>query len=296
MLMVYSHDAIKNCGLLQTAKKHIFTKVYHFIMQKIITLTTDFGLSEYVAAIKGVILTINPDAKIVDISHSISPQNILEGAYVLYSTVPYFPSAVNIGVVDPGVGTERKGLIFECNHCILVGPDNGLLVPCAKKMGLKRTYSIINKDYFLDSVSDTFHGRDIFAPVASHISMGVDIEEIGEQIDEYVDLILKYHVEHDNLLDGRVVYVDRFGNIITSLAREIIMDHFSFGKTLEIELVSKKKRIKKNVKLLKSYSFEKEGELLATISSSGFFEIAANQKNASELLGIGVDADIRIKI
>ncbi len=294
--MVYSHDAIKNCGLLQPAKKHIFIKVYHLVMQKIITLTTDFGLGEYVAAMKGVIFTINPDAKIVDISHTISPQNVLVGAYVLYTTVPYFPSAIHIGVVDPGVGTERKGLIFECNNCIMVGPDNGLLVPCAKKMGVKKVHKIINKDYFLDSVSDTFHGRDIFAPVASHLSMGVNIEEIGEPIDKYVDLKLKYHVEHDNLLEGKVVYVDRFGNIITSLAREIIMDHFSFGKTLEIELVSKKKRTKKNVKLLKSYSFEKEGELLATISSSGFFEIAANQGNAGELLGIGLDAEIRIKI
>jgi S-adenosylmethionine hydrolase len=265
-------------------------------MQKIITLTTDFGLGEYVAAMKGVILTINPDAKIVDISHSITPQNILEGAYVLYSTVPYFPSAIHIGVVDPGVGTERKGLIFECEGGILVGPDNGLLVPCARKMGVKKAHNIINKDYFLDSVSDTFHGRDIFAPVGAHISIGADIEEIGEQIDEYVDLKLKYHVEHDKMLEGKVIYLDRFGNLITSLASEIIMDHFSFGKTMEIELVSKNNRIRKSVKLLKSYGFGETKGLLATISSSGFFEIAANQGNASELLDIRSGSEIKIKI
>jgi S-adenosylmethionine hydrolase len=294
--MDYSHDAIKNCGLKQAAKKHIFIKVHHFVMQKIITLTTDFGFGEYVAAMKGVVLTINPDVKIVDISHTISPQSVLEGAYVMYSTVPYFPFAIHIGVVDPGVGTKRNGLIFECEDCILVGPDNGLLVPCARKMGIKKVYKIINNDYYLNSVSDTFHGRDIFAPVGAHISMGTDIKEIGEQIDEYVDLRLKYHVEHENMLEGKVIYVDRFGNLITSLAREIIMDHFNFGKTMEIELESKKKRLKKNIKFLKSYGFGETNELLATISSSDFLEIAANQGNASELFGVGLDGEIVIRI
>jgi S-adenosylmethionine hydrolase len=265
-------------------------------MQKIITLTTDFGLSEYTAAMKGVILAINPDAKIVDISHSITPQNILEGAYVLYSTVLYFPSAIHVGVVDPGVGTERKCLIVECEDCIFVGPDNGLFVPCARKMGLKKVYKIINSHYLLESVSDTFHGRDIFAPVAAHISMGTDIEDIGEQIDEYVDLNLEYHVEHEKMLEGRVIYVDRFGNIITSLAREIIMDNFSFGETMEIEFISKNESIKMNVKLLQSYGFGEKKDLLATISSSGFLEIATNQGSASNLLGVGPDAEIRIRL
>ncbi len=265
-------------------------------MQKIITLTTDFGFGEYVAAMKGAILKINSEATIIDISHAIFPQNVLEGAYVLYTTVPYFPYAVHIGVVDPGVGTKRKALIFECKNCIMVGPDNGLFAPCAKRMGLKKIYKIVNKDYFLNHVSGTFHGRDIFAPCAAHISKGVSISEIAEEIKGYVDMKVKFHEKRDNMLIGKVIHIDRFGNLITSLAEEIIMEYFDFGTTLEIELLEKRKRIKKYMKLLKSYGFVKGREFIATISSSGFFEVAANQENAAKLLKMGPYTEIRITI
>lgn len=265
-------------------------------MQNVITLTTDFGLSEYVAAMKGVILTINPDARIVDISHTISPQGIIEGAYVLYSTASYFPRAVHVGVVDPGVGTERIGLVLECENCYLVGPDNGLLIPCAIKMGLKRAFRISDQKYLLKEVTDTFHGRDIFAPVAAHISKGVSISEIGEEIEEYVELHLKHHVKHDDMLEGNIIFVDRFGNMITSLDKEIISECFDFGSLLKIELVNKDNRIKKEMNFLKSYGFGEKGELITTISSSGFFEIAVNQGSAKDTLGAKQGDLIRIKI
>ena len=264
-------------------------------MQKTITLTTDFGWSEYVAAMKGVILSINPDARIIDITHSIKPQNILEGAYVLYSVAPYFSNAVHVGVVDPGVGSERAGLLIQYEEGLLIGPDNGLLIPCAKKLGMKKVFRLTNKTYFSDSVSDTFHGRDIFAPVAAHISKGVDAHEIGEVIDEFVDLKLEYHVEKDNVMEGKIIFVDSFGNLITSLPKEIIEKHLEFGDDLEIDLRGKVEGIKKKVRFLRSYAFRDEGELIATISSSGFFEISQNQGNAQKFFNVEVGSEVKLR-
>jgi len=264
-------------------------------MQKVITLTTDLGWSEYVAAMKGVILSINPDARIIDITHTVKPQNILEGAYVLYSIVPYYSNAVHVGVVDPGVGTERAGLLIQCEEGFLVGPDNGLLIPCARRMGLKKVFKITNQTYFSDTVSDTFHGRDIFAPIAGHVSRGVDADEIGEVIDEFVDLELEYHVEKDNVLEGKIIFADSFGNLITSLPKEIIEIHLEFGDSVELELGSEVERIKKKVRFLKSYAFGEEGELLATISSSGFFEISQNQGNAQKFFNVDVGSVIKLR-
>lgn len=264
-------------------------------MQKVITLTTDFGWSEYVAAMKGVILTINPDTCIIDINHNIKPQDVLGGAYILYSTAPYFLKAIHVGVVDPGVGTERAGLIIECENGFLIGPDNGLLLPCARRLGLKQIFKITNESYFFDTVSDTFHGRDIFAPIAGHISRGVDAHEIGEVIDEFVDLELEYHVKQDNVLEGKIIFADSFGNLITSLPKEIIGKHLEFGDKLEIELRGEVERIKKKVRFLKSYAFGEEGELLATISSSGFFEINQNQGNAQKLFDVDVGSVVKLR-
>lgn len=264
-------------------------------MQKVITLTTDFGWSEYVAAMKGVILSLNSDARIIDITHSIKPQNVLEGAYVLYSVAPYFSNAVHVGVVDPGVGTERAGLLIQCEGGFLVGPDNGLLLPCARRMGLKKIFKITNQSYFLDEVSDTFHGRDIFAPVAAHITNGVDAQEIGEVIDEFVDLELEYHVEQDDILEGKIIFVDSFGNLISSLPKEIIEKHLEFGDNVEIELRGDVERINKKIRFLKSYAFGEEGELIATISSSGFFEISQNHGNAQKFLNVEVGTKVKLR-
>jgi S-adenosylmethionine hydrolase len=265
-------------------------------MNDLITLTTDFGLSEYVAALKGVILSINPGARIIDISHDIRPQNMVGGAYVLYCTVPYFPDVVHVGVVDPGVGTERAGLVISCEKGVLVGPDNGLLLPAARALGLKKVYNITNGQYFQKEISNTFHGRDIFAPVAAHISMGVELDDIGEEVDEYVDLSLKYHVESEGIVKGKIIHVDTFGNLITSITKETINKHHDFGDTLSIEYQGKIEKIKKTLPFLPSYGHAEKGELLATISSSGFFEIACNQCSAAKVLNFDSGDIIRLKI
>jgi S-adenosylmethionine hydrolase len=263
-------------------------------MHKVITLTTDFGSGEYVAAMKGVILSINPHVRIIDVSHTIKPQEVLEGAYVLYSTAQYFTQAIHVGVVDPGVGTERAGLLIQCENGFLVGPDNGLLVPCARKLGLTRVYKITNKSYLLDDVSYTFHGRDIFAPVAAHLSKGVEPKEIGEAMDDYEDLNLEYHEEKENMLEGKVIHVDSFGNLITSLTKEIVKRYIKFGSTVEIEMETGRERQKRKVHFLKSYGHAESRELLATISSSGLFEISQNQGSAQEIFKAGPGSIVRL--
>ncbi len=264
-------------------------------MHKVITLTTDFGPGEYVAAMKGVILSINPDARIIDIAHTVKAQNVLEGAYLLYSVAPYFLQSIHVGVVDPGVGTERADLLIQCENGFLVGPDNGLLIPCARKLGLKKVYKIINKSYFLNDVSDTFHGRDVFAPVAAHVSKGVEAKEIGVAMDDYENLNLEYHVEKENMLEGKIIYVDNFGNLITSLTKDIVKRYINFGSSVEVEIETGTAKVKKRVRFLKSYGFGKRGELLATVSSSGFFEVSRNQGSAKELLGADTGSLIRLR-
>ena len=264
-------------------------------MYDIITLTTDFGWSEYTAALKGVILSINPNVGIIDISHEVKPQNVMEGAYVLYSTAPHFPDAVHVGVVDPGVGTERAGLVIACEKGVLIGPDNGLLLPAARALKLRKVYKITNKKYFQNEISNTFHGRDIFAPVAAHISKGAELDDMGEEVDEYVDLSLKYHVESEGNIEGQIIHVDTFGNLISSITKEVIQKDHGFGDTLDIEFESKNGKIEKKLPFLSSYGRTEKGEMLATISSSDFFEIACNQCSAHRLLKLDCGDIIRVK-
>ncbi len=251
-------------------------------MQSIITLTTDFGWGEYVAAMKGVIISINPKANIIDIDHGVAPHDIREGAYVLYSTVPYFHGGIHVAVVDPGVGTERKGLIIICKSGILVGPDNGLLIPCGKKLGFDKIFSITNLDYCLETVSNTFHGRDIFAPVAAHLSRGVSAEEIGEPIEKYVDLNLEdFKIDIDKI-SSKVIAIDHFGNIITGVPKAVVEKYFKLGIHLELQIDNDLY----SLPYVATYGSVEIGALMATISSSSFFEISCNQGSAEALLGV----------
>jgi S-adenosylmethionine hydrolase len=264
-------------------------------MSNLITLTTDFGLGEYVAAMKGVILKVNSEARIIDISHMIRTHNINEGAYVLYSTASYFPYSIHVGVVDPGVGSKREGIIIECKFGILVGPDNGLLVPCARRLGLKSVYKITNTNYLEDTISDTFHGRDIFAPAAAYLSKGVQPSEIGEEWDGYCDLVLEYVEEKENSLKGKFLYVDRFGNLIFSIPRDVLSTNITFGDEVEIELRHGDMSIIRKMHFRPTYSHEKSGGLLATISSSGFMEIACNKGSAMGKLKMAPISEIIVR-
>ena len=246
-----------------------------------VTLTTDFGLSAYVGAMKGVIISKAPNARIVDITHTVTHQNIREGAYLMRSTTPYFQKAVHVGVIDPGVGTSRRPILIECQKGVLIGPDNGLLIPAAEILGMKRVLYLNNSQYFLKPTSRTFHGRDIFAPVVGHLLAGVSPDEFGCEITDWVALNLDDWYLEDGIVKGTILHVDSFGNLITNIPESIVMENFKFGELLEIRLGG----FKQWLILSKTYGNERGETLIATISSSGYLEISCAGGSAGEFLG-----------
>jgi len=241
----------------------------------IITLTTDIGW-EYAAEMKGVIYSINPDATIVDVTHYIESHHIKQGAFILYSIVPYFKNAVHLAVVDPGVGTERKAIAIECQNAWFVGPDNGIFWPAASRLGIKNIYEIsVRRD-----ASPVFHGRDVFAPVAALISAGKKPEM--KRINEIEKLDFPEARQEGNKIIAEVLFIDKFGNIITNARIE--KEKFIIGiKGRKIE-----------VRKYPSYGFAKKGEIIAVTSSSGFLEISARESNASRILNLNEGDTIEI--
>jgi len=258
---------------------------------KIITLLTDFSLKDgYVAQMKGVISSIT-DARIIDITHDIQPHNIREAAFILKNTVPHYPvGTVHLAIVDPGVGTERKGLIITTKSQILVGPDNGVLIPTAKLLGDLTVYKIKNGEYMLKNISDTFHGRDVFAPMAAHIVNGVSFDKLGDKIDKFVDLDFKEANVSKKDVTGNVIYFDHFGNIITNIDGASVKEIFDYDKKIKISVKNKQKE----AIFVKSYGFAKKGQLLATIGSNNFLEISINQGNAAKKLDLKPDDEVKI--
>ncbi|MHA1581663.1 MAG: SAM hydrolase/SAM-dependent halogenase family protein [Candidatus Baldrarchaeia archaeon] len=265
-------------------------------MKKVITLLTDFGLRDpYVGAMKGVILSICPDVNIVDISHEIRKFDIRQGAYVLAASAPFFPrGTIHIGVVDPGVGTTRKAIIIETKRSFYIGPDNGLLALAALREGIKKVVQITNSKYMLPRVSRTFHGRDIFAPAAAYLANGVPIENFGPLLDEYEILSFsKPHVRKDQI-EGEVIYIDGFGNIVTNIYSEIL-EKVGIGEEDKIKILLNDE-LEKVLKICKAYNEVKKGEFLAIIGSGNFLEISINQGNTAKKLNVKEGAKIKIKL
>ena len=257
----------------------------------VITLLSDFG-DLYPASMKGVIFGINPDANIVDISHSVPAQDVKAGAFMLAATAKYFPSGtVHVAVVDPGVGTNRRAIAIRAEskeHGIhfLIGPDNGLLIPAAGSIGDFEVYEITNDTLFRDAdVSATFHGRDIFAPVGAHISNGFEIEKVGKRINDYTILDFGNGVKNGDIIEGRIIFIDSFGNIITNI-QSATVDYKSCD-LLEIW--------GEQIVFRSSYGFSGEGELLALIGSHGYLEIAVNQGRAAQFFNKKQDDGIIVR-
>ncbi len=251
-------------------------------MPNLYTLTTDFGPGAYVGAMKGVLLSIDPGATIVDLDHNIRPQDIRHGAYALFTAAPYFPFAVHIGVVDPGVGTARRGLVLVCEGALLVGPDNGLLVPAARRFGLKEARVITNRKLMLRNVSTTFHGRDVFAPVAAHLLTGTKLNEVGPVIQDFARLDFGSPKVTPAGLEGEVITSDRFGNIITNLPRELVEKRWRPGGRVHVSLGGQEA----DLPLVPTYGEVERGDLLATFSSSGYLEVAQREGDAASRLAI----------
>jgi len=248
----------------------------------IITLITDFGVDdEYVGVMKGVILSVNPAAIIVDITHHIEPQDLIQAAYIIKYSFKYFPEGtVHVVVVDPGVGSDRAIIALEVTGHIFLAPDNGVLTLLMDEGNIGSVVRVENSCYFLESVSQTFHGRDIFAPVAGHLSKGIKIETLGTPIDK-IDLErlpIKYPgISNSGELFGTVVSIDRFGNLITNIDVNSLDKLCKSGKERKLQIRIGQNKI---VGLSKSYESALPQSPLALIGSRGYLEIAVNCASA----------------
>ena len=243
-----------------------------------ITLTSDFGLKDpYVAEMKGVILTINPKATVIDVTHEVEKFNIRMGAFMLASAAPYFPQdTVHLAVVDPGVGTQRRAIVIQTKKSFFVGPDNGILILSAQSQGIIRICQLTNQKLMLTTISSTFHGRDIFAPAAAHLDKGVDPSAFGTEIsDPIISEFGKVKCSNGSII-GEVLHVDSFGNIITNINENDLIQANAERINVNLQNISLK------LTFDKTYAQTRLKEPVALIGSHGFLEIALNQGNAAE--------------
>lgn len=264
---------------------------------RIITLTTDFGTSDgYVGTMKGVILSIAPDVTLVDITHHIPPpsqaslqQNIRQAAYVLHAAAPYFPAGtIHLAVVDPGVGSARRALAVRIAQGFLVGPDNGLFTLFLAEQPEADCRAVIHPEHMLPRVSATFHGRDVFAPVAAHLAGGASWANIGPRVTDPVMFPIPTPMHApDGSLQGRVLYADHFGNLVTSVTEELA------PLAAHVEVLIGGRRIHG---VRRTYADATPGELVALVGSSGHLEISVVNGNAAQTLDLGPDAPITLRI
>ncbi len=257
-----------------------------------IALMTDFGLADgFVGTMKGVIYTINPDAIIIDVSHEIVAQNVSAAAFLLGASYRYFPAGtVHAVVVDPGVGSERRAIAVETREYYFVAPDNGVLTRALAQEEVIKSVELTNSAYFLNEVSSTFHGRDIFAPIAAHLSLGVSMEALGVEADDLMRIPLSEPEVIQGGIKGRVIHIDNFGNLITDITRKLFEAVVS-----DRQFAIKIAHVKLN-KISHSYADTPTCHTLAIFNSSGNLEIAINCANASEILGIKIGDDVQISI
>jgi len=276
-------------------------------MASVITLTTDFGTGDaYVASMKGVIMTINPKAVIIDICHSIEPQNILQAAFILSTAYRYFPEGtIHLAVVDPGVGSQRKAIILKTPKASFIAPDNGVLSyiideldaapakpahhfspsPEQRKLGTGlEAIAITNPDFRRKPVSTTFHGRDIFAPAAAHLSLGVPLHKFGDSLSHVFTFRIPQPLrDNQGNLTGCVLHIDNFGNLITNIRSGGLP-----GEKVTIDIGNR------HIDGISQFYTEKEG-LAAIIGSSGYLEISLKNGNAAAFLGMKVGDEIRLE-
>jgi S-adenosylmethionine hydrolase len=263
----------------------------------IITLLTDFGTEDaYVGVMKGVILSINPSAAVVDVCHYIDPQDLIEAAYLIKSSYRYFPKGtVHIIIVDPGVGGNRSIVAVELAGHIFLAPDNGVLTLLMDEGEVDAIVRVENTHYFLNSISQTFHGRDIFAPVGAHISKGVPIEKLGPYLgkQELIRLsIPKPYISDKDELIGTIISIDRFGNCISNINENCLNKFVENGSEKRLEIKIGKTVIKS---LSHTYTDVEPKRPLAIIGSFGYLEIAMSCDNAGRQLNVEKGDTITLK-
>jgi len=246
-----------------------------------ITLLTDFGYQDhYVGVMKGVILSINPQIKFVDISHNVSPHNVLEGAIILNNAYSYFPrGTIHIAVVDPGVGSDRKAILVAGKDYFFVGPDNGIFGLVCNRLKEFNVFELTNSRFFLKPISATFHGRDIFAPIAAYLSKGVPPAEMSQKIKNYQSLSLPVPIIEGERIKGTVIHMDGFGNLVTNINRGHLK---KIGKENSLKVKIGERII---TKISPNYQSVNRGKLLALIGSSEMLEISVREGNTWKMLG-----------
>lgn len=260
----------------------------------VITLLTDYGITDsYVAEVKGAILKINPEATIIDISHDVGNYDISSGAFHMTRSAPYFPEGtIHVGVVDPGVGSTRKGIIIKAKNMWFVGPDNGLMAPAADRIGFEQAWEITNLEMLPSKVSDVFDGRDVFGPTGALLSKGVSPDEIGTKIDEIIRLPYYQPEIVGDVIHGNVIHIDGFGNTVTNITYETLKLIGVDSKALFKLIVDDKEHI---IPYVRRFSAVEKGELLLLVAGGGYLEISVNQGNARELLGMSEGTKIRLQ-
>jgi S-adenosylmethionine hydrolase len=259
----------------------------------IITLTTDFGINDhFVGAMKGVLLETVPNAQIVDISHAVQPFDILDGALTISQAYSYFPSGtVHVVIVDPGVGTARRPIVLAGERYFFVAPDNGVLSLVYAREERFSVRHITAEHYFLPELSKTFHGRDIFSPVAAYLAKGVDPEKLGDEITDYVRFAAPRPKPVDeHTLRGVVLKVDRFGNLVTNITRTDLPSLFGEAPPA-FKIALGKGQV---IRMCSNYAEGGPGEAFGILGSMGYLEIATNRGSAQQLLGAGKGSEVNV--
>ncbi len=247
---------------------------------KIITLLTDFGTQDnFVGVMKGVALRINPDVNIVDISHNVRAHDIFDAAFLLSTSYEYFPkNTIHVVVVDPGVGSQRNVIAVKTTDYYFLAPDNGVLSFALKKQEIEAIINVENDEYFLKPLSNTFHGRDIFCAVAAHLSKGVSLDSLGPTIKNIHQIHIPAPLRRSDVLIGQIVYIDRFGNLVTNVDKEALEGYAcDFKIKVGDQIIHG---------LNKTYSDAPNQTPVALIDSFGYLEIAVNGANAKDYFGL----------
>ncbi len=258
----------------------------------IITVTTDFGGTFYQGILEGAIYSVNPAARVVNVSRYVRPHDVQGAAFIMKTTLPHYPYSVHLGVVFPTFGTPgARNIVVQCKRGIVVGPDNGILIPAAKRLGLEAVYEISNPRFWLSAPSAAFLADDFYGPLAAYLSMGLRPKELGPQIYEWNEMEEPKFRVNGTDMEGEIVYIDNFGNIITNIPGREVARVARYNEVLRIELNGRSLRLP----LLKSYGYAPKGGMLATLNSNGLLEIAAYCDSASRLLEIDEYVPVRLR-
>jgi len=274
----------------------------------IITVTTDFGTADaYVGTMKGVMLDIAPDARLVDVTHQIKPQDVRQTAYVLYTLYRFFPShTVHLVVVDPGVGGARRAVALRTPRGTFVGPDNGVFSYVTAEQPVEDVVELANAPYQLAPVSQTFHGRDIFAPAAAHLAAGIPIGQLGPSVPDPVTLPLPRLRVSPGTISGEVIHVDHFGNVVTSIGRFLwrgdklsLEPAFRKDSAQAVDLEADEASVitgERDIHGIRhTYAEVQSGQVLALIGSTGHLEIAVREGSGAEELGLASGDPVELR-